>query len=83
MSADNSSSIISRDSLYHAKTRTFHYPEYHSANPVPVPDQPWEKQGAKGGFAAPFSDGVWYDELEGKFKMWYMYMAGGGTYATS
>ncbi len=61
--------------------RTFHYPEYHSANPVLVPDQPWEKQGAKGGFAAPFSDGVWYDELEGKFKMWYM--AGGGTYATS
>lgn len=62
-------------------TRKFHYPEYHAASPVLVPDQAWEKQGAKGGFAAPFSDGVWYDEAEGKFKMWYM--AGGGTYATS
>lgn len=62
-------------------TRKFHYPEYHAASPVLVPDQAWEKQGAKGGFAAPFSDGVWYDEADGKFKMWYM--AGGGTYATS
>lgn len=62
-------------------TRKFHYPEYHASSPVLVPDQAWEKQGAKGGFAAPFSDGVWYDEAEGKFKMWYM--AGGGTYATS
>lgn len=62
-------------------TRKFHYPEYHAANPVLIPDQAWEKQGAKGGFAAPFSDGVWYDETDGKFKMWYM--AGGGTYATS
>lgn len=61
--------------------RKFHYPEYSAANPVLVPDQAWEKQGAKGGFAAPFSDGVWYDETDGKFKMWYM--AGGGTYATS
>lgn len=62
-------------------TRKFHYPEYHPSNPVLQPDMAWEKQGAKGGFAAPFSDGVWYDETDGKFKMWYM--AGGGTYATS
>lgn len=62
-------------------SRKFHYPEYHPSNPVLVPDQTWEKQGANGGFAAPFSDGVWYDETDGKFKMWYM--AGGGTYATS
>lgn len=69
--------LISSTSL----TRKYHYPEYHSANPVLIPDQAWEKQGSKGGFAAPFSDGVWYDEKDGKFKMWYM--AGGGTYATS
>lgn len=62
-------------------SRKFHYPEYHPSNPVLGPDQTWEKQGANGGFAAPFSDGVWYDETDGKFKMWYM--AGGGTYATS
>lgn len=61
--------------------RKFHYPEYHPSNPVLVPDQTWEKQGANGGFAAPFSDGVWYDEKDNKFKMWYM--AGGGTYATN
>lgn len=61
--------------------RKFHYPEYHPSNPVLVPDQAWEKQGANGGFAAPFSDGVWYDEKDNKFKMWYM--AGGGTYATN
>ena len=61
--------------------RKFHYPEYYSGNPVLSPDKDWEKQGANGGFAAPLSDGVWYDETDGKFKMWYM--AGGGTYATS
>lgn len=61
--------------------RKFHYPEYHPSSPVLIPDQDWEKQGAKGGFAAPFSDGVWYDEVDGKFKMWYM--GGGGTYAVS
>jgi len=61
--------------------RKFHYPEYYAGNPVLSPDKDWEKQGSAGGFAAPFSDGVWYDETDGKFKMWYM--AGGGTYATS
>lgn len=60
--------------------RVFHYPEYYAGNPVLSPDKDWERQGAAGGFAAPFSDGVWYDEQDGKFKMWYM--AGGGTYAT-
>lgn len=62
-------------------SRKYHYPEYHPANPILIPDQSWEKQGTNGGFAAPFSDGVWYDEEDGKFKMWYM--AGGGTYSTS
>ena len=60
--------------------RVYHYPEYHSSNPVLAPDKDWEQQGKDGGCAAPFSDGVWYDELEGKFKMWYM--AGGGEYST-
>lgn len=60
-------------------TRSFHYPEYYSGNPILVPDKDWEKQGKAGGFAAPFSDGVWYDEADGKFKMWYM--AGGGSFA--
>lgn len=65
---------------YTTLKRVFHYPEYHAGNPILVPDKTWEKQGANGGFAAPFSDGVWYDETDNKFKMWYM--AGGGSYAT-
>lgn len=61
--------------------RTYYYPEYHSANPILQPDKDWEKIGTDGAaFAAPFSDGVWYDETDGKFKMWYM--AGGGEYST-
>lgn len=61
--------------------RVYHYPEYYSANPILRADKEWEKIGTKGAaFTAPFSDGVWYDEQSGKFKMWYM--AGGGTYST-
>lgn len=58
----------------------FHYAEYYTSNPVLFPDRQWEDvqtQGSK--FAAPFSDGVWYDEIQNKFKMWYM--AGGGIYS--
>lgn len=63
-------------------TRKFHYPEYYSGNPILSPDKDWEKVGTKGAaFAAPFSDGVWYDETEQKFKMWYM--AGGGKYSVN
>ncbi|HYR57724.1 MAG TPA: hypothetical protein VEO95_03800, partial [Chthoniobacteraceae bacterium] len=47
-------------------TRAQHRPEYHAANPVLKPDQPWENE-----HAAPFSDGVWFDERDGNFKMWY------------
>jgi hypothetical protein len=64
--------------------RTFHRPEYHFGNPVLKPDQPWEMQG-RGPFAAPFSDGVWYDPKDKSFKMWYYASHGVGTtcYATS
>lgn len=62
--------------------RKFYYPEYHSSNPILKPDKEWEKMGNNGAaFAAPFSDGVWYDETARKFKMWYM--AGGGQYSTN
>lgn len=69
--------LIERSTL----RREYHYPEYYSGNPVLEADKDWEKVGdSDASFAAPFSDGVWFDESEGKFKMWYM--AGGGTYAT-
>lgn len=63
--------------------RVYHYPEV-MANPVLVPDQEWETN-EKGTvkFAAPFSDGVWYDEYDGKFKMWYMAAENATCYAES
>jgi len=52
--------------------RVHHKPVYHEGNPVLEPSEEWES--GKGGalYAAPFSDGVWYDEREKKFKMWYL-----------
>lgn len=55
----------------------YHTPDFYPENPVLEPDKEWEKtiQGAL--YAAPFSDGIWYDDKDGKYKMWYL--AGGGT----
>ena len=70
--------LIEKTSL----NRTFYYPEYYANNPVLFPDKDWEKIGNQGSaFAAPFSDGVWYDENDRKYKMWYM--AGGGTHSVN
>ena len=52
--------------------RRWHRPTYHAQNPVVKPDREWEAKAGGGGFAAPFSDGVWFDEADGLFKMWYM-----------
>lgn len=60
--------------------RQYHYPEYYAGNPVISPEKEWELGGANGDYTAPFSDGLWYDETESKFKMWYM--SGGGPYTT-
>jgi hypothetical protein len=59
-------------------TRQYHYPKYYPANPVLFADKDWEFQRNGSPYAAPFSDGVWYDEKENIFKMWYK--AGGGKY---
>lgn len=63
--------------------RTYHYPEVQD-QPVLTPDKEWETN-AKGTakFAAPFSDGVWYDEQDGKYKMWYMAADDATCYAES
>src|SRR4051812_26157649 len=47
-------------------TRTFHRPTMYAGNPVLKPDRPWED-----GHAMPFSDGIWYDQKDHLFKMWY------------
>lgn len=54
-----------------------HTPNFYARNPVLEPDREWEKTVEGALYAAPFSDGIWYDEKEGKFKMWYL--AGAGT----
>jgi uncharacterized protein YndB with AHSA1/START domain len=50
--------------------RTHHRPQYHPANPLLVPDKPWEGTGGRAR-AAMFSDGVWYDPADRQFKLWY------------
>lgn len=55
----------------------YHTPNFYSGNPVLEPDKDWEKTIEGAMYASPFSDGIWYDEKIGKFRMWYL--AGGGT----
>lgn len=57
-------------------TRVFHPAVESTSNPVLGPDRPWEFHETGAPYAAPFSDGVWYDDRESKFRMWYL--AGGG-----
>ncbi len=56
--------------------RTCHKPDYYEGNPVLKVDEQWEYTVEGYPYAAPFSDGVWYDDLDGKFKMWYLAGAG-------
>lgn len=62
------------DDFLIAKTdlnRVYHKPFYHGGNPVLEPSEVRES-GTGGFYAAPFSDGVWYDEKDRKYKMWYL-----------
>jgi len=57
--------------------RTYHAAEYYPDNPILKPDKPWEsEESTSGSHPAPtamvFSDGVWYDPQDKRFKMWYM-----------
>lgn len=54
-----------------------HQPNFYASNPVLEPDKEWENTVEGAPYAAPFSDGIWYDEKSKKFKMWYL--AGAGT----
>src|SRR5436305_106010 len=51
--------------------RTFHRPRPHPASPLLRPERPWEQEGVSP-MAIVFSDGVWYDPAQRRFKMWYM-----------
>ncbi len=50
-------------------TPTYHKPVKFSGNPVLKAETPWEI--AQSPVACPKSGGVWFDEVERKFKMWY------------
>lgn len=51
-------------------TPVYHSPVFYEGNPVLKADREWESRNGHG-MAAPFSDGVWFDEKAGKFKIWY------------
>lgn len=57
-------------------TRVCHTPTPYAGNPVLEPDKEWEKTARGEPYAAPFSDGVWYDDHTGLYKMWYLAGAG-------
>ena len=67
--------------------RHFHRATYHPANPVLRPDRPWElhddaaerTRTPPNPAAMVFSDGVFFDPRERRFKMWYMGGYGGST----
>ncbi len=54
----------------------FHKPHFYEGNPVLEPSEKWEETIEGAPYAAPFSDGIWYDETDKKFKMWYLAGAG-------
>lgn len=57
--------------------RVCHTPDFYQGNPVLEPGEKWENTTEGAPYAAPFSDGIWYDEKESVYKMWYL--AGAGT----
>lgn len=67
------------DSFLIAKTNlkpVYHQAVFYENNPVLQADKYWESTIEGYPYAAPFSDGIWYDEKDNKFKMWYL--SGGG-----
>lgn len=53
-----------------------HHAVFYAHNPILQPDKEWEMTFEGSPYAAPFSDGIWYDERDNKYKMWYLAGAG-------
>lgn len=51
--------------------RVCHTPDFYQGNPVLEPSEKWENTTEGAPYAAPFSDGIWSDEKESVYKMWY------------
>lgn len=49
----------------------YHKPKNYDHNPVLKADKYWELNANGDPYAAPFSGGVWYDETDSLYKMWY------------
>lgn len=67
------------DSFLVARTNLqfrIHLPNFYNQNPILSADKPWELTPEGYAYAAPFSDGIWFDEKDSKFKMWYLAGAG-------
>ncbi len=64
--------LISKTNL----TSVYHTANFYDMNPVLKADRKWELTPEGYEYAAPFSDGIWYDDKDGKFKMWYLAGAG-------
>jgi hypothetical protein len=59
--------------------RAYHAATYIASNPILQPATPWDRRDAAADLshrpsrptAMPFSDGVWYDPADRRFKLWY------------
>lgn len=53
-------------------TRVWHHPVLFLDNPIFIPETKEELDDGYCPMAAPFNDGVWYDDKDHLYKMWYM-----------
>ena len=51
--------------------KRFHTAEFLAQNPLLSPESPLERSNGLAPLAAPFTDGCWYDPLDGLYKLWY------------
>lgn len=51
--------------------KVYHHPDYYLLNPILKAEKEWEFNAMGDPYAAPFSGGVWYDEIDRIYKMWY------------
>ena len=51
--------------------RVWHHPVKYAGNPVMKPETPWEINAGGNATVRPNGGGLWWDEEEGVFKLWY------------
>lgn len=73
VSIDNGRQLFFDDCLIESTDlqRTWHYPEKFSGNPVLKPETAWERPEGGNPTTRPNGGGIWWDEQEQVFKMWY------------